>query len=98
MELRIYLIRKWRCRRGVQNMILRTIILILIFIARICGSAFLVSLGIIISKELIKDYLEITMNEKITIYSVTRALLYVLLITGIWLILMILLYAIVVFM
>ena len=40
-------------------MILRTIILILIFIARICGSAFLVSLGIIISKELIKDYLEI---------------------------------------
>ena len=79
-------------------MILRTIILILIFIARICGSAFLVSLGIIISKELIKDYLKITMNEKITIYSVTRALLYVLFITGIWLILILLIYAIVVFM
>lgn len=79
-------------------MILRTIILILIFIVRVCGSAFLVSLGIIISKELIKDYLEITMNEKITIYSVTRALLYVLFITGIWIILMTLLYAIVVFM
>ena len=79
-------------------MILRTIILILIFIARVCGSAFLVSLGIIISKELIKDYLEITMNEKITIYSVTRALLYVLFITGIWLILMLMIYAIVVFM
>lgn len=79
-------------------MILRTIILILIFIARVCGLAFLVSLGIIISKELIKDYLEITMNEKITIYSVTRALLYVLFITGIWLILMLLIYAIVVFM
>lgn len=79
-------------------MILRTIILILLFIARVCGSAFLVSLGIIISKELIKDYLEITMNEKITIYSVTRALLYVLFITGIWLILMLLIYAIVVFM
>lgn len=79
-------------------MILRTIILILIFIARVCGSAFLVSLGIVISKELIKDYLEITMNEKITIYSVTRALLYVLFITGIWIILMTLLYAIVVFM
>ena len=79
-------------------MILRTIILILIFIARVCGSAFLVSLGIIISKELIKDYLEITMNEKITIYSVTRALLYVLFITGIWIILMTLLYAVVVFM
>lgn len=79
-------------------MILRIIILILIFIARVCGSAFLVSLGIIISKELIKDYLEITMNEKITIYSVTRALLYVLFITGIWLILMLLIYTIVVFM
>lgn len=79
-------------------MILRIIILILIFIARVCGSAFLVSLGIITSKELIKDYLEITMNEKITIYSVTRALLYVLFITGIWLILMLLIYAIVVFM
>lgn len=79
-------------------MILRIIILILIFIARVCGSAFLVSLGIIISKELIKDYLEITMNEKITIYSVTRALLYVLFITGICLILMLLIYAIVVFM
>ena len=79
-------------------MILRTIILILIFIARVCGSAFLVSLGIVISKELIKDYLEITMNEKITIYSVTRALLYVLFITCIWIILMTLLYAIVVFM
>lgn len=79
-------------------MILRIIILILIFIVRVCGSAFLVSLGIIISKELIKDYLEITMNEKITIYSVTRALLYVLFITGIWIILMTLLYAIVVFM
>ena len=79
-------------------MILRIIILILIFIARICGSAFLVSLGIITSKELIKDYLEITMNEKITIYSVTRALLYVLFITGIWLILMLLIYVIVVFM
>lgn len=79
-------------------MILRTIILILIFIARVCGSAFLVSLGIIISKELIKDYLEITMNEKITIYSVTRSLLYVLFITGIWIILMLLIYATVVFM
>ena len=79
-------------------MILRTIMLILIFIARICGSAFWVSLAIIISKELIKDYLKITMNEKITIYSVTRALLYVLFITGIWLILMLLIYAIVVFM
>lgn len=79
-------------------MILRIIILILIFIARVCGSAFLVSLGIITSKELIKDYLEITMNEKITIYSVTRALLYILFITGIWLILMLLIYAIVVFM
>ena len=79
-------------------MILRIIILMLIFIARVCGSAFLVSLGIITSKELIKDYLEITMNEKITIYSVTRALLYILFITGIWIILMTLLYAIVVFM
>ena len=79
-------------------MILRIITLILIFIARVCGLAFLVSLGIIISKELIKDYLEITMNEKITIYSVTRALLYVLFITGIWLILMFLIYAIVEFM
>ena len=79
-------------------MILRIIVLILIFIARVCGLAFLVSLGIIILKELIKDYLEITMNEKITIYSVTRALLYVLFITGIWLILMFLIYAIVEFM
>ena len=79
-------------------MILRIITLILIFIARVCGSVFLVSLGIIILKELIKDYLEITMNEKITIYSVTRALLYVLFITGIWLILMFLIYAIVEFM
>ena len=79
-------------------MILRIIILMLIFIARVCGSAFLVSLGIITSKELIKDYLEITMNEKITIYSVTRALLYILFITGVWIILMTLLYAIVVFM
>lgn len=79
-------------------MILKTIILILIFITRVCGTAFLVSLGIVISKELIKDYLEITMNEKITIYSITRALLYVLFITGIWIILMLLIYAIVVFM
>ena len=79
-------------------MILRIIVLILFFIARVCWSVFLVSLGIIISKELIKDYLEITMNEKITIYSVTRALLYVLFITGIWIFLMTLLYGIVEFM
>ena len=77
-------------------MILRTIILILIYLTKACGAAFLVSLGILTSKELIKDCLKITMNEKITIYSVTRALLYVLFIAGIWLILMVLIYAIVV--
>ena len=58
-------------------MIFITIILTLFFIIRICSSAILIILGILLSKEIIKDYLEITMGEKITIYSISRAIIYI---------------------
>lgn len=78
-------------------MIFITIILTLFFIIRICSSAILIILGILLSKEMIKDYLEITMGEKITIYSVVRAIIYILLVTTVWLFVTLIVYALIMF-
>ena len=78
-------------------MIFITIILTLFFIIRICSSAILIILGILLSKEIIKDYLEITMGEKITIYSISRAIIYILLVTTVWLLLTLIVYALIMF-